>query len=109
MGVIISPLVSHAASTLLALDSVPGLESASTMSLADLLNFIFKTAIGIALAAAVVRIFYGGFLFATVESITGKSDAKNMIKNAFYGLGLILAAWLILYTIDPNLLSLNAI
>ena len=105
--VIVSPSISLA-SSLLALDQIPMLDGAENMGIKSLLNLLFKFSFGVALAAAVVRIFYGGFLFATVESITGQSEAKSMISNAFKGLALLLAAWLILYTIDPNLLSLSA-
>jgi len=91
--------------TLLAFDKVPGFRNAGKMGIAELLNALFKLIIGAALAAAVVRIFYGGFIYATTESISGKGGAKDIIKNAIYGLLLILSAWLIIYTINPALLN----
>jgi hypothetical protein len=86
---------------------IPGLNAQSAVDLKTYLKNIFKFIIGGAGVLAVVYVFWGGFQFATEESITGKSDAKNKIYNALKGLGLTLAAWLIINTINPQLLSLN--
>ena len=43
----------------------------------------------------------------STDAIQGKSAGKERIKNAIFSLVLIIAAWLILYTINPNLLTLN--
>jgi hypothetical protein len=43
----------------------------------------------------------------TTESISGKSGAKERIKNAIIGLLIALLIWIILNTINPNLLKFN--
>ncbi|MFZ2038896.1 MAG: hypothetical protein WAV11_03080 [Minisyncoccia bacterium] len=102
-------VVTGGKTSLLALGKVPGLSGISDggVDLPSFLNSVFKLLIGVALTAAVVRIFYGGFQYATTESIFGKTEAAKTIKNALYGLLLVLGAWLVLYTINPQLVSLN--
>ena len=108
-----SSITKGASLSLLALYKIPGIKGLSgkdgngAVNIKQFLAWVFKIMIGFSLAAAVVRIFYGGFLFATTESISNKGEAMKIIKNSFYGLALVLGAYLILYTIDPHLVSLN--
>ena len=58
--------------------------------------------------AAFTMIVYGGILYVfAAGDITKTSDAKDVIQNAIYGLILFLGAYLILYTINPNLVNLR--
>jgi hypothetical protein len=68
---------------------------------------IFKLAVGLATVFAVLMIVIGGFQYMSTDAIQGKSAGKERIKNAVFGLVLVIGAWLILYTINPNLLTLN--
>ncbi len=68
---------------------------------------LFNLLIGLAAVAAVLNIVIGGFQYMSSDAIQGKSAGKERIKNAILSLVLIIAAWLILYTINPNLLNLN--
>ncbi|MEK7461600.1 MAG: pilin [Patescibacteria group bacterium] len=68
---------------------------------------IFKLIIGLATGLAVVMIIFGGIKYMSTDAFTGKSDAKDTIRNAIWGLLLIIAAWLILYTINPQLVKFN--
>ena len=77
----------------------------SSNSLGQYLQVGFNYFIGIAIALAVVMIIYGGVLYATTEAIYGKSEARNTIMSAVQGLALALSSWLILYTINPDLLK----
>lgn len=63
--------------------------------------------IEIAGALAVIMIVIGGVQYASSDAITGKSEGKSKITNAIYGLILIFAAFVILQTINPNILKLN--
>ena len=72
-------------------------------------SYLFKFLIALAIFLTVVRIIFGGFKYMTVESVTGKSDAKEIIENALWGLLCALASYLILYTIDPRLVSINLV
>lgn len=76
-----------------------------TSNLSDFLSKIFSFGIAIAVALAVVYTAWGGIQYMTTDSWTGKEDGKERIKNAFYGLALAFISWLILYTINPNLVN----
>ncbi len=67
----------------------------------------FKLSIGIAAGMAFVMITFGGIIYATSDAITGKSQGKEYIENALWGLLLVIGAWVILNTINPNILNFN--
>lgn len=68
---------------------------------------IFKLAIGLSAVAAVLMIVIGGLQYMSTDAIMKKEDGKKRIQNAIYGLVLVIGAWLILNTVNPNLLKLN--
>src|SRR3990167_10753943 len=68
---------------------------------------LFKLAIGLAGALAVVMIIYAGIKYMSTDAFSGKEEAKGVIENALWGLGLAIAAWLILYTINPKLVEIK--
>ena len=69
-------------------------------------QYIFDLAIAIAAVAAVFMIVYGGFEYMTTDSFNGKSDGLKKLQNAIYGLLLILCSFLILRTINPQLVAI---
>ena len=73
----------------------------------DYLPGLVKLVIAIAGALAVVRIIFGGIKYMSTDAFTGKEEAKGTISNALWGLGLVMSAWLILYTINPKLVEIN--
>lgn len=87
-------------------DCPPGSTDCKT-TLQKYLPGVFNLAIGLSAAFAVLMIVIGGFQYMSTDAIQGKSNGKQRIKNAIYGLVLVIGAWLILYTINPNLLELN--
>lgn len=68
---------------------------------------VFMLIIAIAGGLAVVRIIFGGIQYMSTDAFEGKSDAKNTIQNALWGLLLAISAWLILYTINPDLIKFD--
>jgi hypothetical protein len=68
---------------------------------------IFKTVIAFAAVLATARIVWGGILYISTDAIQGKSEGKKYIMESIYGLVLISAAWLILYTINPKLVDIK--
>lgn len=84
------------------IESSPGKATAST-----LIPGLFRLMIGIATALAVVTIMFGGIKYMSTDAFGGKSEAKKTIENALWGLMLALAAWLILFTINPKLVEFN--
>jgi len=68
---------------------------------------LFNLTIAIAGVLAVIKIIFGGIQYMSTDAFGAKNEAKNTIQNAIWGLALALSAWLILYTINPNLIKLN--
>lgn len=71
----------------------------------DYLNKIFLIAIGLCGALAVLMLIIAGIQYMGEESIFGKVDAKGKITDALLGLGIALAAYALLNTIDPRILN----
>ena len=69
------------------------------------LNIMIKIIIGIAAVLAMIMIVMGGIEYMTSDLISSKEAGKDTIKNAILGLLLALGAFLILNTINPQLLS----
>lgn len=83
----------------------PGTTTVSSLS--GYLTGIFKLMIGLAAALAVIMIMIGGAQMMSTDSITGHDSGKEKIDNAIWGLVLAIAAWLILYTVNPALVNFN--
>ncbi len=70
---------------------------------AEYIHALYVWGLGIVGALAVVSIAYGGFMY-----MVGKvDDGKDIITQALLGLLLLFGAWLILYTINPDLATLK--
>lgn len=66
---------------------------------------MFNLLIGVAAVLAIIFIAIGGIQYITTDSISNKESGKQTINSAIFGLLLALASWLILYTINPNLVE----
>jgi hypothetical protein len=86
--------------------SLPGY-SASGGSFATFINGLYAFSISIAAILAVLKIIIAGVKWMLTDIVSSKSDAKKDIRSALFGLLLILAAFLILNLINPNLLALT--
>lgn len=64
---------------------------------------IFNLVIGIAGVLAVLMVVIGGVEYMTTDAIGGKSEGKERINNALWGLLLVLVSWILLHTINPKL------
>lgn len=82
-------------------------EDAGTTDLQSYIPGIFKLAIGLAIVLAVFMIVVGGITYITSDAIQGKTQGKEYITNAVLGLVLTIASWLILYTINPSLVTFD--
>ncbi len=82
-----------------------GTKITETAKLGDFLAQAFQFGLAIAAALAVIMIVWGGVEIMLSESVTKKDDGKNRIKDAIWGLILALVSWLILYTINPDILN----
>ncbi len=79
----------------------------STSNVGTFFNVAVYSLIGLAALAAVIRIVYGGFLYLGSETFSLKEQGKEAIQNAIWGLIMVLSVYIILNTINPNLLNLN--
>lgn len=86
--------------------SLPGIPN-KTNDIGEYLGGIFSLAIGIASALAVLMIVIGGFKYMTSEAVSYKTAAKTQIIDAVLGLVMVLASWLILNTINEDLVGFN--
>jgi hypothetical protein len=82
-------------------------QASKTVDLGTYIPALVKLIIGIAGALAVLRIVMGGITYMTSDAFDKKSDAKETINNAIIGLLLAMSAYVILYTINPNLVNFN--
>lgn len=64
----------------------------------------FQFGLAIAAALAVIMIVWGGVEIMLSESLFKKEDGKKKVWDAIWGLLLALVSWLILYTINPDIL-----
>lgn len=78
-------------------------------SLPQFLNGLFKFAIAIGAMLAVLQFARAGFLYMTSDIWSDKQHAKDILGDAVLGLLLLLAVWLILNTINPEILNLDAV
>ena len=74
------------------------------------INGLFKFAIAIGAIAAVLRLAYAGYLYMGQSDMwSHKGEAKQIITDVTIGLLLLLAIYLILYQINPDILKLKAL
>jgi len=85
--------------------SVVGAEESSRVQFGEYMSTLFTTFISVAATLAVLMIVIGGIQYITSFSIGKKEQGKERIVNAIFGLLLAVSAYLILRTINPDLVS----
>jgi hypothetical protein len=80
---------------------------ATTTGIVDYIKTLYLFGMGIAGILAMAMIIVGGFQWMGGGSITSTRAAKSRVSNAVLGLVLLLAAYLILNTINPALVNLK--
>lgn len=68
---------------------------------------IFRLTIAIAGALAIIMIVVGGVEYLSTDAISGKTEGKSKITNALIGLLLAISAFIILNTINPQILNFD--
>ncbi|MBI4123094.1 MAG: hypothetical protein HY458_01880 [Parcubacteria group bacterium] len=77
-------------------------------SLPNFIKYMFNLGIAVAGLAAFVSFVYGGFRYVSSAGNPGAlSDAREQIKASLLGLVLLLGSWLLLTTINPQLVILK--
>ena len=82
--------------------------TSAPLSLKDYLEGAFQTVIGIAGILAVLMLVICGIKLMGTGSVAAKSEAKQCIWNAIFGLLLAIGSWILLNTINPLLLNNDA-
>ncbi|GEM_PF-5183599 len=85
---------------------IPGFEFINATSPGDLISKLYLFGLSLAGISAFFMVTYGGVLYLTSrDNQTQIGKAKGYIGNALLGLVIALLSWLILYTINPNLVK----
>ncbi len=75
---------------------------------ADYLTKIYTISVGVAVALAVVMIVYAGIIYATSgDNASKQKEARSQITQAIFGLAILLASYLILRVVNPDLTDLG--
>jgi len=105
-----APIFAFAQSTITISSSVPGMApiTAASAGPGTFVQGFYNFALMIGGILAFGAIVYGGVLYAASMGNPGRqSEGKEWIKSALLGLLLLAGAYLILYTINPNLVNLS--
>ncbi len=90
------------------LENSPKLADAyGSEDLSGLMQKVFTGAISLGAILAVLRLAWAGFVYMSSDLWTSKENAKEIIKDTLLGLFLLLAIYLILYQINPDILKLK--
>jgi len=116
--IILSSIASHAYAiqvdnTYTPLAPLPNLDSTNlapetSLNFQTYVQYLYKILVALGGVAAVFMITWGGFDYMTSDAVQNKKDGINKIKNAIYGLLLILSSVLILQTISPQFSNVPA-
>lgn len=88
---------------------VPGVDTSGTAGFTKYLQQLFVLTIIAGAMIAVVKMSIAGFKWMMTDSITSKSDARADITGALLGLAILLATYVVLNTINPNLTNLDVL
>ncbi|MDQ5955117.1 MAG: hypothetical protein QG621_120, partial [Patescibacteria group bacterium] len=91
------------------LEPLPGLAQYETgnANFGQLLSMVFKLLIILAALIAVGSFVYAGISYMVSDVPLVKFDASKRLQAAFLGLAILLGSWIILFTINPQLVSFN--
>lgn len=88
---------------------IPGLtdEPPKVTDLSNYISYLFPFLLSIAAILALVMFVYGGIEYMISAGIENKKEGRQRITSALLGLGLAVFSVLILYTINPKLVTLQ--
>lgn len=85
---------------------IPGQANPGTETgLAQYIRYLYLFGLGAVGAAALGALVTGGFMYMLADSVTSRKEANTWIWSAIGGIIIALAAYLILNTINPDLLT----
>ncbi|MDP3957821.1 MAG: hypothetical protein Q8Q10_04985 [bacterium] len=90
------------------LEKIPGFASTDGSNLPAYIQAIYKTALIVIVLSALFMLSVGGFMYLTSAGNTSAmSTAKGVIFDSIIGLVIALTAWLLLNTINPDLVNVT--
>jgi hypothetical protein len=87
------------------LEPISSTPNSAPSSFCGLVNLLFKALIYIGGMIAVLFLVLGGITYMVSEVVDKRTVARNRIKSALWGLAILLISWIILNTINPQLVS----
>ncbi|MBP6856732.1 MAG: hypothetical protein KBC42_03295 [Candidatus Pacebacteria bacterium] len=81
--------------------------SASGKSFGEYLSIMFTFLVSFAGVLAVVMLIFGGIQYMSTDSLSGTESGRAKMTQAIYGLIIVLASYVILNTVNPNLVKFN--
>lgn len=78
-------------------------------NLATYIERLFGFALSLGAILAILRIAWGGYLYMTTDLWSSKERAREVLRETVLGLFLLLAVWIILSQINPDILRLNVL
>jgi hypothetical protein len=87
------------------LEPLSSSQSSGSTDFCQTLNFIFKALIYLGGMLAVLFLVLGGITYMVSEVVDKRSAARERIKAALWGLAILLASYIILNTVNPQLVK----
>lgn len=87
--------------------AIPGVDPVQK-DFTGLLKSLYQLAFVLAGTTVFIRVVYGGFLYMFSGIIENKQKAKGILWGTAQGLALLMGSYVILYAINPALVTLNA-
>ncbi len=90
------------------LPNIPGGQLPAGQELPSYINYLFIFGLSLIAFLALAQMMVGGLTYILAAGNVAKvEDAKDTIKQALIGLGLLLVSYLLLNTINPDLVNLR--
>ncbi len=90
------------------MEPIPGTEAGQQSTFPQYVQALYKFGVWAVGIASLLMISVGGFMYFTSAGNNSKMEqAKNVIYDALYGLIAVLVAWVVLHTINPDLVNVD--
>lgn len=93
--------------TYVPLEPLVGVNQSGQAPFGELIGGFFRILINVGAFLAVVMFVVGGIIYMVSDSTFKKLKGKDTVKAALIGLGILAGAWLILNTINPQLITFD--
>jgi len=84
-----------------------GVNFKTDSDLASTLDFLYKFGISTAVVLSIFMIMFSGVNYMITDSMSGKKEGKKILTGAVVGLLIALSSWILLNTINPDILKKN--